>query len=71
MASQITVNGFAGAGVTVTALVLTNVTKFTIEPEKGILEVTSGDGAIQQYDISNATTMTVSISGANYTVAIS
>lgn len=68
--SQVTVTGTAGAGVTVTALVITDVSSFTIETDKEMLTVVA-NGQYKNFDISAATTITVSVSGSNYTVEIS
>ena len=70
--SQVTVTGTSGAGLVVTALVIPNVGKFSVDVEAGLLTVDLIDGVNPQvYDISAATTFTVTISGGNYTIAIS
>lgn len=72
MASQVTVTGKNGAGITVTALVLSNISSFAVDVINYILTVVQ-DSVTLQFDIRAATTFTVTISGAagNYTVAIS
>lgn len=72
MAGNLTVTGKNGAGITVTALVLTAITSFRVNVETFILEVVQ-DSVTLMFDIRAATTFTVSISGAGgtYTITIS
>ena len=72
MPSQITVTGKNGAGITVTALVLTNITSFFVDVTTYMLHVVQ-ESVTLMFDIRAATTFTVTISGAagNYTIVIS
>jgi hypothetical protein len=70
MPSQLTVTGKNGAGITVTALVLTDIASFAVDVNTKILTVVQ-DSVTLQFDISAATTFTVTISSGNYTIAIS
>jgi hypothetical protein len=70
MPSQLTVTGKNGAGITVTALVLTDIASFAVDINTKILTVVQ-DSVTLQFDISAATTFTVTISSGNYTIAIS
>jgi hypothetical protein len=67
----VTVTGYAGPGMTVTAVVINNVTKFEVDIDKGMLRMTDTSGNLKEVAISAATTFTVTISGGNYTVTIS
>lgn len=72
MPDQITLTAKVGPGLTVTTLVLTNVTFFSVDTVQGILQVTCDQnpyGGI--YDISAATTFTCTVSARNYTIVIS
>lgn len=73
MPATVTVTGVAGPGITVTAAVFTNVATFGINSLNAeILEMTFSDGRGPTYiSIAAATTITVTVSGANYTVTIS
>lgn len=72
MAGNLTVTGKNGAGITVTALLLSGISSFRVNVETFMLEVVQ-DSVTMQFDISAATTFTVSISGAGgtYTITIS
>ncbi len=68
--SQITLDGSAGAGETFQGLGLTGVVSFTFDAQ-GMLAVTLESGVVQNYDISTAATVTVTVAGVgNYTVVI-
>jgi RNase adaptor protein for sRNA GlmZ degradation len=70
MASQLTVTGKNGAGITVTALVLSDISSFAVDVATKILTVVQ-DSVTLQFDISAATTFTVVIASGNYTITIS
>jgi hypothetical protein len=72
MAGNLTVTGKNGAGITVTALLLSNISSFSVDVNTFILTVVQ-DSVTMQFDISAATTFTVAISGAGgtYTITIS
>lgn len=67
---QATVTGTAGPGNDVTAAVFTNLRSLAFNIQN-MLEMTDNNGKVTNLDISAATTFTVTISGGNYTVAIS
>jgi hypothetical protein len=71
MAATVTVTGQAGAGLTVTAAVFTNVTSFTIDTDKNILSMTQGSVVIAPIAIPAATSITATKSGSVYTLTIS
>lgn len=77
MASTVTVTGVTGPAIAVTAQVFTNVATWgvinsTAAGTQELLQLTFTDGRGPLYiSIAAATTMTVTISGANYTVSIS
>jgi hypothetical protein len=69
--SQVTVTGYAGPGITVTAQVITDVVSFGIECQNEILVITQNNGHVTRIAIEAATTITVTVSGNNYTVSVS
>jgi len=73
MAATVTVTGVVGPAVTMTAAVFSNVASFAIDcAGKVILTLTFNDGRGPfQISIAAATTITVTVSGAAYTVSIS
>lgn len=72
MPSQVTVTGTIGPGSAVTAMVILNVSGFSIDTLNKILTVTTADGQGPRIiSITAATTLTLTVSGANYTLAIS
>ena len=77
MSSQITVTGKAGPGLTVTAVVLTLIRSFSVGVDLtalgnfNILTITMNTGEVKQYDITDATTFTVTKSAGNYTIVVS
>lgn len=70
MPSTLTVTGKNGAGITVTALVLSDIASFSVDVNTKILTVVQ-DSVTLQFDISAATTFTVVIASGNYTITIS
>lgn len=68
--SQVTVTGKIGPGVTVTTVVFSNVTSFAINTDNEILSIIQTDKRTD-IDITAATTITITVSGNNYTVSIS
>jgi hypothetical protein len=74
MPSIATVTGKVGPDRTLTAQVFNLVTFFSIDTNNEVLDIAynNGDGARRsQIDISAATTITCTVSGANYTLTIS
>ena len=74
MAATVTVTGKAGPALTVTAVVVANVTdvRFATEAATNMLYLTTSDKPqIQEFDISAAATITATKSGGTYTFAIS
>ncbi|MGI0013626.1 MAG: hypothetical protein ACREBU_09325 [Nitrososphaera sp.] len=75
MASQLTVTAKTGPDRQNTALVLPNVTSLNFDLDERVLMVfhkdTNGTPQDKEYDLSSVTTVTFSISGANYTVTVS
>ena len=58
-----TVDGFAGAGVTLAASVLPDIRSFNIDIEQQMLKLTDSNGKVTNIAISDAATMTVTITG--------
>lgn len=69
MASTLTVTGVVGPALAVTAQVFTGVKSFLIDTQKEILTVVTD--RISDISIAAATTITVTVSGSDYTVTIS
>jgi len=70
MASTVTITAKIGPAIQATSLVLTGVTSVNYDLEKRVLEINQG-GKITIYDLVGVTTVTFSISGANYTITVS
>jgi len=71
MPHQLTVTGKTGPDRTVTAQVLQNVTQVLFNPDlKQVRVRTSESGNIKDFDITAATTITVSVSAGNYTFSV-
>lgn len=70
--ATITVTGVSGAGQALTAAVFSDVVSFTFDPVNAMLRFTNSDGKVEDIAITAATTVTVTLSGANgnYTVEI-
>ena len=68
--STVTLDGAAGAGQTFQALVVNDVNSIEFVPGNQILNLKLSSGVVQTYDISTAATITVTVSGLNYTVTI-
>ena len=74
MPGTATVTGKVGPAATLTAAVFNNVTFFSVVTLDEVLELAynNGDGARRiQIDISAATTITCTVSGATYTLTVS
>jgi hypothetical protein len=74
MPSTATITGKVGPDRTLTAQVFNLVTFFSIDTNNELLDImyNNGSGAERrQIDISAATTITCTVSGANYTLTIS
>jgi hypothetical protein len=70
MASTVTVTGKIGTATTVTSLVLSNVTQFTVDTDKNILTVVH-DAIITAFEVASATTVTSTKSGTTWTLVVS
>lgn len=74
MPSIATVTGKVGPDRTLTAQAFNLVTSFSVDTNNEVLDIAynNGSGALRtQVDISAATTITCTVSGANYTLTIS
>jgi hypothetical protein len=73
MAATVTVTGVIGPGVTVSAVVFSNVSQFAFDCNgKEILHLEFSDGrAPVDISIAAQTTITVTVSGSAYTVSVS
>ena len=70
MASSVTVTGTAGPGVTATAVVINDVLSFSFETSNNILSISDTSGEVKQFNVTDATTVTVTKSGSTYTVVV-
>jgi hypothetical protein len=68
--SQVTVTGKVGPNISITAGVFANVTQFDMNSDNNILTIWQGTKATA-VSITSATTITVTVSGGQYTVSIS
>lgn len=75
MADTVTVTGKSGPDQTVTAVVITDVTKIEIDTVNSVLSITGVIGSMQpsvhEFDIRSQNTVTVTKSGLNWTVVVS
>lgn len=71
MPDQITVTGKVGPGLTLTAGVFTNVTRFEVDTVNGVLSAYCDQGSPRIVSIGAASTFTVTLSSNNYTIVIS
>jgi hypothetical protein len=74
MPSTATITGKVGPDRTLTAQVFNLVTFFSIDTNNELLDIIYNNGSgveRRQIDISAATTVTCTVSGANYTLTIS
>lgn len=65
-----TVDGYAGPGIALQGKTFSNISKFEIDAEKYMLNLTDVNGKVFGVAISTAVTMTVVISGGNYTITV-
>lgn len=70
MGSQVTVTGKSGPGLTVTAVVLTNVSSLVFNLNAQVLKVFCDQGQ-PEFDLYNTSTVTYTISSRVATVAVS
>jgi hypothetical protein len=68
--SNLTITGSVGPGIDVSDMVINNLTSFDVDVVNKVITVYANDEFVNSFDISGATTFTVSISGDNYTVKI-
>lgn len=74
MPGTATITGKVGPAATLTAVVFSNVSFFSIDTTNEVLDImyNNGDGARRsQIDIGAATTITCTVSGNTYTLTIS
>jgi len=57
----VTVDGFAGAGVVVTALVFNNIRHWAVDVDKRMLKLTDENGKVTDIAISDAATFVVTV----------
>lgn len=69
--SKVTVTGKTGPAAALTATVINGISGFAIDCDNEILTVFIGGAPQPAIDIAAATTITVTVSGNNYTVSIS
>ena len=71
MAATVTVTGVAGPAVTVTAVVFTGVTIFSVDTVNNVITLTQGSVVVPPISINAATTVTATKSGTTWTLTIS
>lgn len=71
MSATVTVTGKVMGGLTQTAKVYSNPRSAELDFTNQLIKVTQTDGVIDSVDISAATTLTGTISGATYTLVVS
>lgn len=67
MSATFTVDGFTGAGIEVSALVLENIAKFEVDVNNAMLKLTDDDGKVTNVAISDAATMSVTLASNRIT----
>lgn len=70
MPSQATITSKTGPGITVTSLVLTNLTKFNMDLAGKVLFTVSDQGQ-REFDIAATTTLTCTIAAGVATIVVS
>ena len=68
--ASVGVDGTIGPGNTITDKTFTNIASFKVNAETYMLELVDTSGRVTNISIASAATMTVTISGGNYTVDI-
>lgn len=68
---QATITAKYGAGGSAASLVLTGVNIIDFNMDRKLLTVVQGSNPPREFDIGGVTTVTITIAGNNYTVAIS
>lgn len=71
MAHKCTVTAKIGPGAQATALVLDNITSINLDLLDKVMSVYRGNTFAGDADLVGVTTVTVSISGGNYTITVS
>ena len=71
MAATVTLTGVAGPAVTVTAVVFTGVTVFSVDTVNNVITLTQGSVVVPPISINAATTVTATKSGTTWTLSIS
>lgn len=69
--NTVTITAKTGPGLTVTTLVINNVSDINFDLIKRELDVIDTNGIIKEFDIDAITTITMTVSSKNYTVTIS
>lgn len=69
MAATFTVTGFAGAGVTLTAEVLSNIVKYEWDTDKSLLKLTDNKGKVYNISCSDLVSITTTVA-ANKVTAV-
>jgi hypothetical protein len=71
MPSTVTVTAKVGPALQATAVPISSVNVMSLDLNKRVIQLDNGTPLIKEFDLVGVTTMTVAISGANYTVALS
>lgn len=64
-----TVDGFAGAGVTLTALVLNDILEYSYNSDSRLLKLTDSNGKVTNISVSDQATWTITVA-SNYVTAV-
>lgn len=69
--AQLTFTGKTGPDRTLTAQVYTGVKNLYLDFDRSVVQLTDGNGDIQELDLAGRTVLTDTISGGNHTIVIS
>lgn len=65
-----TIDGFNGAGVTVTALVMSSIASFSYDNAKRLLKLTDTNGKVTDFSVSDQATWTVTVASFYLTTIV-
>lgn len=69
--SKVTVTAKTGPALQVTSKVINDVADVNFDLARSVLSITNNSGIIQTFDLTGVATVTFTISGSTYTVAVS
>lgn len=65
-----TIDGFTGAGVTCTALVMSNIRSFSFDSNTNLLKLTDENGKVSDFSVSDQATWTVTVASNRVTAIV-